>query len=207
MAYNKLGHFTGVIGAMSTLIRTSQTHPLRIATIPVGDRGGAVGVTFAPGKRHATAKTGVWQRDLAMDLEAIHQWGATDLITLIEPHEFEELAITQLPQKSAAIGLRWHGLPIADGAAPDSRFLDPWTSLGPDLARAIMEGSRVVVHCKGGLGRAGTVACLLLLSVGIAATADEAMNHVRGVRPGAIETHEQEDFLRAWTIPYGGSLV
>lgn len=84
-----------------------------------------MGVTFAPVKRQAMAVNGVWQRHLARDLEAIRQWGATDLITLIEPHEFEELANTQLPQKSAAIGLRWHGLPITDGAAPDSRFLDP----------------------------------------------------------------------------------
>lgn len=204
---NEVGHTTDVSEAMSTLIRTSQTHPLKIATIPVGDQDGAVGVTFAPGKHQAAAMTGVWQRDLATDLGIIRQWGATDLITLIEPHEFEELSITQLPQMSAIFGLRWHGLPITDGAAPDSRFLDPWAGLGPEFARALLTGSRIVVHCKGELGRAGTVACLMLMLAGVATTADEAMNQVRAVRPGAIETSEQEEFLRAWPVPHGGSLA
>ncbi|AGG88784.1 cyclin-dependent kinase inhibitor 3 family protein [Rhodanobacter denitrificans] len=182
---------------MPSLIRTSQTHPLRIATIPVGERGGAIGVTFAPGKRQAAAMTGIWERDLATDLHAIRQWGAQDLITLLEPHEFEELAIPDLPTQARAHGLRWHGLPITDGAAPDHRFLDPWITLGPQLVSEIGSGARVVVHCKGGLGRAGTVACLLLLESGAATNADDAMRQVRAVRRGAIETDAQEAFLRA----------
>lgn len=178
-------------------IRTSQSHPLRIATLPVGDWGGAVGVTFAPGKHQAAAMTGIWQRDLASDLEAIKQWGATDILTLLEPHEFEELEITALPQLASAYGLRWHGLPITDGARPDSRFLVPWTALEPALVTGLKSGERVVVHCKGGLGRAGTVACMLLLAVGEATHADDAMAKVRAVRRGAIETLDQEDFLRS----------
>ncbi|WP_425522621.1 hypothetical protein [Stenotrophomonas maltophilia] len=52
---------------------------------------------------------------------------------------------------------------------------------------------------RGGLGRAGTVACLLLLETGTAATGEQAMSMVRQVRTGAIETREQEDFIRAWS--------
>lgn len=182
----------------SSDIRTSQTHPLRIATLPVGDQGGAIGVTFAPGKHQAAAMTGIWHRDLLLDLEAIRQWGASDLITLLEPQEFEELNIVELPQRVGASGLHWHGLPITDGASPDSRFLEPWASLGPTLVDGLKSGKRVVVHCKGGLGRAGTVACLLLLDSGAAADANQAMEKVRAVRRGAIETAAQEDFLRAW---------
>ena len=186
---------------MSSLIRTSQTDPLRIATIPVGEHGGAIGVTFAPGKRQAAAMTGTWERDLAMDLAAIRQWGAQDLITLLEPHEFEELAIPNLPTEALAHGLRWYGLPITDGEAPDHRFLDRWITLGPQLVSEIRRGTRVVVHCKGGLGRAGTVACLLLLASGAAGDADDAMRQVRAVRRGAIETSAQEAFLQAWPFP------
>lgn len=181
-------------------IRTSKSHPLRIATLPVGDRGGAVGVTFAPGKHQDVAMTGIWQRDLGMDLEAIKHWGASDLITLLEPHEFEELKIMELPQRATVSGLRWHGLPITDGGPPDSRFLEPWVSLGPTLIDGLKSGKKVVVHCKGGLGRAGTVACLLLLGAGAAFDADEAIGKVRAARHGAIETLAQEDFLRSWPI-------
>lgn len=55
-------------------------------------------------------------------------------------------------------GLRWYGLPITDGAAPDDRFLKPWTRLGPLFLWALQDGERVVVQCKDGLGRAGTSA-------------------------------------------------
>jgi len=179
-------------------IRTSITDPLRIATLPVGGRGGAVGVTFAPGKRQKVAMTGNWHRDLQLDLGAIQKWGASILITLLEPHELEELQIVDLPQCASKAGIDWHGLPITDGAAPDARFLDPWKYLAPGFIKGLLEGQRIVVHCKGGLGRAGTVACLLLMDSGAANNAEEAMAIVREVRRGAIETPAQEAFLRAW---------
>lgn len=144
--------------------------------------------------------TGVWERDLATDLNAIVEWGATDLITLLEPAEFEELSIVQLPCLASELRLCWHGLPIADGHAPDDRFLRPWQQLGPELANGIQQGRRVLVHCKGGLGRAGTVACLLAMETGVVESADAAIAEVRRVRPGAVETAEQEEFLRAWRV-------
>lgn len=183
-----------------SVIRTSTSHPLKIAALSIGNRGGAVGVTFAPGKHQAIAMTGVWKRDLSVDLQTIKEWGASDLITLLEPWEFEELKITELSNQAINHGLRWHWLPITDGAAPDERFLKPWESLMPALLKGLGAGEKVVVHCKGGLGRAGTVACLLLLSSGSARDADDAMAKVRAVRRGAIETQVQEDFLRSWLV-------
>lgn len=195
--------------SMSTIVRTSHTHPLRIATIEIGSLGGAIGVTFAPGKHQAAAMTGVWKRDLALDLEAIRQWGAHHLVSLLEPHEFTELAIPDLPKQALKHGLCWHGLPITDGEAPDARFLEPWSALERRFATGLTKGQRIVVHCKGGLGRAGTVACLLLLATGTDTQADEAMRRVRAVRKGAIETVVQEAFLRAWPTQHaedaGGS--
>lgn len=113
------------------VIRTSHSHPLLIAEIPIGSNGGYVGVSFAPGKFQEIAITGSWARDLDTDLSAIRAWGATHLITLIESWEFDELRIPQLPGRASQLGLQWHGLPIIDGAAPDVRFLLPWETLGP----------------------------------------------------------------------------
>jgi Predicted protein-tyrosine phosphatase len=177
--------------------RTSLSHPLRIAELSVGTQGGAIGVTFAPGKHQAQAMTGRWARDLDTDLQAIGHWGAKHLLTLIEPWEFEELKIEALPKRALAHGLLWHGLPIVDGHAPDQRLLTPWKTLGPSLVQRLHAGERVVVHCKGGLGRAGTVAAMLLLDSGAAASPAEAIARVRHVRPGAVETREQEQFLHA----------
>jgi ADP-ribosyl-[dinitrogen reductase] hydrolase len=181
-------------------VRTSLSHPLHIASLPVGARGGRIGVTFAPGKKQAVAMTGSWNRDLDLDLRAIRDWGACTLVTLLEPFEFDELEVASLPERASTHGLEWIGLPITDGAAPDTRFLVPWSQTGPELVRALHEGRSVVFHCKGGLGRAGTAASILLLDSGAAQSADEAMSRVRSVRPGAVETSEQEKFIRDWNV-------
>ncbi|MCF3476675.1 cyclin-dependent kinase inhibitor 3 family protein [Stenotrophomonas maltophilia] len=178
--------------------RTSQSHPLVIATLPVGHNGGAVGVTFAPGKFQQNAMTGSWARDLDEDLAAIRNWGASHLITLLEPWEFEELRVQELPKRAAQHGLEWHSLPITDGDAPDARFLEPWARLGPTLCSLLLAGGRVVVHCKGGLGRAGTVASLLLLDTDTFGDAESVIEAVRASRPGAVETQIQEAFIDNW---------
>lgn len=180
------------------MIRTSLTHPLAIAELPVGRRGGAVGVTFAPGKYQEVAMTGAWARDIDVDVSVIQCWGASHLITLLEPWEFCELRIERLPQVVEGQGISWHGLPITDGAAPDQRLLERWPVLGSMLVRSLHSGLRVVIHCKGGLGRAGTVAAMLLLQSGVERTAQAAIGSVRRVRPGAIETAVQEEFLQQW---------
>lgn len=180
------------------MIRSSLSHPLQIATLPVGERGGAIGVTFAPGKRQDVAMTGSWCRDLDLDLEAIESWGASYLISLIEPWEFRELQIVALPECAASRGLRWYGIPIEDGGAPNSAFLQAWEELETPVCNALLEGRKVVVHCKGGLGRAGTVACMLLLGTKTCSSSRDAIERVREVRPGAVETLEQEKFLYEW---------
>jgi ADP-ribosyl-[dinitrogen reductase] hydrolase len=38
--------------------RTSKTHPLQIAELPLGDGQGRIGLTFCPGKRQPQAMTG-----------------------------------------------------------------------------------------------------------------------------------------------------
>ncbi|HHA2747686.1 TPA: cyclin-dependent kinase inhibitor 3 family protein [Stenotrophomonas maltophilia] len=180
------------------MIRTSHSHPLQIAELAVGVQGGAIGVTFAPGKHQDAAMTGTWARDLDADLNAIRAWGATRLLSLIEPWEYAELRISQLPAAATAHGLAWEGLPIVDGAAPNAGFLAQWRLLEPVLVHELLSGGRLVVHCKGGLGRAGTVASLLLLATGAVTAVDQAMSRVRAARPGAIETRDQEEFLHEW---------
>lgn len=173
--------------------KTSVTHPIRIATLEVG--AGRIGVTFCPGKKQRNAISGTWERDLSTDLEAIRAWGAKHLVTLIEDHEFTELEVEDLPEKAAAAGLRWHHLPIVDGEAPDSGFEQSWRATCPQLLASLAAGYGVVIHCKGGLGRAGTIAARLMMNARPELTPLQAMAQVRRVRRNAIETRMQEAHL------------
>ncbi|MFN4140444.1 cyclin-dependent kinase inhibitor 3 family protein [Aestuariivirga sp.] len=183
--------------------RTSITHPLQIAEVGTPFARGAIGITFCPGKKQLEALSGAWDRDLGLDLEAIRGWGASRMITLIEPQEIGALGVMEIGTQAAARGIEWLHMPITDFSVPDHRFMEAWRQHGPALIDGVRAGTRVLVHCKGGLGRAGTVAALMLVELGM--HAPEAVAMVRRVRPGAIETREQEDCVLQWTWRAGRS--
>jgi atypical dual specificity phosphatase len=58
----------------------------------------------------------------------------------------------------------------------------------------IVDSKPVLVHCGEGKGRTGTVLAAYLVSKGL--TADAAIEKVRELRPGSIQTVEQENALR-----------
>lgn len=176
-------------------VRTSTTDPLRINEVPAGDAGGLIGLTFCPGKCGSSLYGAGWQRDLAADLDVIANWGAKAVVTLIEDHELQMLGVTCLGQQIQARGIAWHHWPIVDVAPPDARFERAWQASGAALVAQIRAGERVLVHCRGGLGRAGTVAACLLVALDVPPA--EAIRRVRSARRGAIETRQQEDYVRS----------
>lgn len=174
-------------------VRTSVSHPLRIDQTPAGDAGGLIGITFCPGK-HGPSYTGfTWNRDLGLDLDAIAVWRPAAVVTLIEDNEFAMLSVPDLGPQVRARGIEWHHLPIKDVRPPDQRFESAWVTSGPQLRAHLVAGRRVLVHCRGGLGRAGTVSARLLVELGVAPR--DAVRQVKKARPGAIETPAQESYV------------
>lgn len=184
-------------------MRTSETHPLYINEVTLPGVSGRIGITFCPGKKGESFTGPDWNRDLQADLDVIVDWGARTVITLLEDHEFEMLGVPALGAAITARRLSWCHLPIPDGAAPQVGFDEAWTPKRSEFADALRHGRRLLVHCRGGLGRAGTVACLLLMDQGMGWR--EAMAMVRSVRPGAVETRVQEDYLTGYSPSPTGS--
>ena len=173
--------------------RTSLTHPLQIVAVTAGSQFGRVGITFCPGKYDRHAMTGEWDRDLALDLEAVRDWGAAAVVTLLEPKELTLLRVERLGEEVLRRNMLWFHLPIVDVSTPSERFEQEWNVAGEELRSMLRRRLDVMVHCRGGLGRAGTIAARLLIELGTKPTAAIAM--VRAARPGAIETPEQEAFV------------
>lgn len=174
--------------------RTSKTHPLEIAAVSAGPGQGRIGITFCPGKHDPHALTGAWARDLSADLDAIAGWGARLVLTLVEPAELAVLKVPQLGTEVRARGLDWRHLPIPDFSVPTTVFEGHWETHGWEVRTLLRGGGDVLVHCRGGLGRAGMMAARLLVELGMDPTA--AIREVRRVRPGAIETRSQLELVR-----------
>ncbi|ARE39946.1 hypothetical protein RGUI_1805 [Rhodovulum sp. P5] len=177
-----------------TNARTSQSHPLQIAEVRASPDHGRIGITFCPGKHDALASTGAWARDLATDLEAIADWGAHLVLTLVEEDELDLLKVPNLGAEVEKLGMAWRHLPIRDYSVPTDAFEAAWQSTGRELRDLLRGGGNVVVHCRGGLGRAGMIAARLLAELGVEPA--QAIRDVRAARPGAIETPAQLALVR-----------
>jgi ADP-ribosyl-[dinitrogen reductase] hydrolase len=173
--------------------RTSLTDPLQIAAISAGPTFGRVGITFCPGKYDRQAISGYWDRDLSLDLNAIRDWGATAVVTLVERNELVLLRVEPLGEEVRRRRMLWFHLPIVDVSTPDEGFERNWEVAGDELRTLLRSGRDVLVHCRGGLGRAGMIGARLLIELGMEPTT--AIRQVRARRPGAIETLEQEKYL------------
>ncbi|TKZ15766.1 ADP-ribosyl-(dinitrogen reductase) hydrolase [Shimia litoralis] len=181
------------------MVRTSITHPLRIDDLALGN--GRLGITFCPGKKGASVFGAAWDRDLDLDLDAVKGWGANAVLSLIEDHEFEMLGVRELGEAVKALGIKWVHFPIRDLDTPTDKAMGTWAAISAQLHATLERGGRVLVHCRGGLGRAGTIAALMLIERGW--SAPQAISDVRAVRPGAIETDEQERWLARRARHYG----
>lgn len=177
-------------GAAGQKVRTSQSHPLRVDVLQAPWGPGLIGMTICPGKKGESVYGAAWDRDLATDLEAIKAWGAECVVTLMEDFEFPMLGIPDFPAVMAVQPFEWLHLEIRDADVPDGRFETAWPLAREKLLAVLERGGRVLVHCRGGLGRTGLVVARLLVEQGL--PPDEAIRQTRAVRLGAIETREQE---------------
>ena len=171
--------------------RTSESSPLRVDSVTPADGCGRIGVTLCPGKTGPGGMCGSWARDLDADLDAIQRWGATAVVSLITDEELDGLSVRGLPDAVRDRHMEWLHVPIPDGLPPGRDFENAWAVIGEAMRDRLRLGFDVLVHCRGGLGRAGTVAARLLVELG--ASPDEAIRRVRDARsPDAIETAAQE---------------
>jgi atypical dual specificity phosphatase len=90
-------------------------------------------------------------------------------------------------------GLMGVSVPVPDMEPPTDRQLD---HLLDTIRRANASRMGVAIHCGAGLGRTGTVLAAYFVAQGL--TPREAVAKVRDLRPGSVETAEQERAIEAF---------
>merc|ERR1719247_879456 len=119
--------------------------------------------------------------------------------------------------KEEPLRREWFDDRIRNLFVPVTNYEPPTTAQMDEIVDAVVRvvgaGGAVMEHCGGGKGRAGTVAACLLLrfgergvraqlagerAFGAAMSSEEAIELVRRLRPGSIETVRQERFVREY---------
>jgi hypothetical protein len=178
---------------------TKAENPIRVdwadlATAPgLAGSPGRLGMTFLPGKDEGPS--GSHHRNLDRDVRWLKRVYAVDsFLLLVEDRELSSLKVSGIAEMMRAHGIELIRYPIQDTRVPTDR--DAFAHSLDEIRACLASGKAVVVACRGGLGRTGTVVGCLLRDGGL--DGDAAIALTRASRHGTIENAEQERFVRSW---------
>ena len=155
--------------------------------------GSEICLSAFPGREH----TNVFSIDLMEEFfDFLDSNRYRSLVSLVEVHEFDQfISYPKFEEKIGKRNFSWFFHPLKDMTAPDVIFRERFFETQSHLLENLRSGKKIAIHCKGGLGRSGTIAALLLRHLGF--SAEKSIELVRKSRPGAIETEEQEIFIQS----------
>lgn len=138
-------------------------------------------------------------RDLASDFDRIASLNVKAIVCCLDDNELMTIGADWRFYSAEASKRRIDiiRMPLVEGSAP-SNFTEMDIVL--DFVNSkIHDGSNILCHCRGGIGRAALVVCCFLIRKGYCSSAEQAVQFVRTRRSiKAIETDLQEAFISSY---------
>lgn len=160
------------------------------------------GLCSAPGKKLTKGRDGKsHDRDITKDVFNFKERGVDCIVCLLSKYELRTLGvdISVYAKACSKVGIDLIIYPIVEMAAPEQKTTEFDTELIEKLRTLVEANESVVVHCRGGIGRAGLVACCLLLKMKLAKSPSDAIKIVRKLRdPRSVESRKQEDYIEGY---------
>ena len=137
-------------------------------------------------------------RDLATDIKTIQDLNIVIVLSLLEEHELSHLGAKSLLKELSVKNIQWMRFEIENFGVPKFSQYALLNQNINTVSNDIINGKNILIHCMAGLGRTGMIAALILIKLGI--DINQSIKLIRNIRPGSIETEEQEKFVRNFKL-------
>ena len=161
---------------------------ISISWIPIGKKN-LLGVSQFPGKNLQNIFD---LSSFLKDLQIIKKQKVKIVVSLLPDNEKNKLGLDDLIWSKEEV--EYIQFPISDFSVPPKKKFNELKKLISFIKENLMLSKHVLIHCNGGKGRSGMIAALVLKAM----KEKDPIKKVREKVIGAIETEEQEIFVKDW---------
>ena len=161
---------------------------ISISWIPIGKKN-LLGVSQFPGKNLQNIFD---LSSFLKDLQIIKKQKVKIIVSLLPENEKNKLGLDDLIWSKEEV--EYIQFPINDFSVPPKKKFNELKKLISFIKENLMLSKPVLIHCNGGKGRSGMIAALVLKAM----KEKDPIKKVREKVIGAIETEEQEIFVKDW---------
>ena len=161
---------------------------ISISWIPIGKKN-LLGVSQFPGKNLQNIFD---LSSFLKDLQIIKKQKVKIVVSLLPDNEKNKLGLDDLIWSKEEV--EYIQFPIDDFGVPPNNKYNELKKLISFIKENLMLSKHVLIHCNGGKGRSGMIAALVLKAM----KEKDPIKKVREKVIGAIETEEQEIFVKDW---------
>ncbi|MBK1880221.1 protein-tyrosine phosphatase family protein [Pelagicoccus mobilis] len=145
------------------------------------------------GNLYVMPKPGKGDGTVAEDIAALKAEGINIVVSLLQAEELIAQGLEQEAELCAQSDLEYLNFPIADHQVPDDR--EAAMKFVHSLKKELSKGKNIAIHCRGGVGRTGTLAAALMLACSLQAEdVFDKLHKARG-KPMPVT-----DAQRAWVL-------